>query len=140
MPNAVLPLHIEESLQLSIEQYQTILVHMEQLSRMLSSSAARLQEAVVTLGRLQQQAREHDGKLLSALRQTGHDACAHPLFKQRLDLIDKVLALNHLLLPKINGMMALLSHELTGLKKGRSVLGGYKQTTHNLGRIVRSTV
>ncbi|WP_040366638.1 hypothetical protein [Desulfuromonas acetoxidans] len=113
---------------------------MKQITRAISSSEADLRDEVLKLGTLQQQARDHDAKLLNALRQAGHVAAGHPLFKQRLDLIGEVLTLNHLLLPKINGMMALISHELTGLKKGRSVLGGYKQTTHNQGRIVRSTV
>ncbi|MBF0644950.1 hypothetical protein HTZ97_14460 [Desulfuromonas acetoxidans] len=140
MSESVLSLHLEESLQRSIEQYQMILDLMKQITRAISSSEADLRDEVLKLGTLQQQARDHDAKLLNALRQAGHVAAGHPLFKQRLDLIGEVLTLNHLLLPKINGMMALISHELTGLKKGRSVLGGYKQTTHNQGRIVRSTV
>lgn len=140
MSEFVLPLHLEESLQLSIEQYQAILDHMKRLARALSSSPSDLKDDVLKLGDLQQQARDHDAKLLNALRQAGHTTTGHPLFKQRLDLIGEVLKLNHLLLPKINGMMALISHELTGLKKGRSVLGGYKQATHNQGRIVRSSV
>ncbi len=140
MSESVLSLHLEESLQRSIEQYQMILDLMKQITRAISSSEADLKDEVLKLGTLQQQARDHDAMLLNALRQAGQVAAGHPLFKQRLDLIGEVLTLNHLLLPKINGMMALISHELTGLKKGRSVLGGYKQTTHNQGRIVRSTV
>ena len=140
MPGSFLPHSVEESLQCSIAQYQAILDLMRQLSRAISVSASSLKEDVLKLSTLQQQARDHDAQLLKDLRQAGQQAAEHPLFKQRLDLIAEVLKLNHLLLPKINGMMALISHELTGLKKGRSVLGGYKQTNRNQGRIVRSTI
>ncbi|WP_394713870.1 hypothetical protein [uncultured Desulfuromonas sp.] len=140
MPEPVVSLHLEESLQMSIAQYQTILDLMKQITQAISSSEVDLKDDVLKLETLQRQARDHDAKLLNALRQVGHAAAGHPLFKQRQDLIGEVLTLNHLLLPKINGMIALISHELTGLKKGRSVLGGYKQTTHNQGRIVRSSV
>lgn len=139
MPEPILSSQLEQALILSIEHYQTILSQMTLISRLLSSSDPGLAEQVTRLGALQQQAREEDQRLMMMLREHEKNISVHPLFKQRMELLAEVLRLNHLLLPKINGMMALISHELSDLKKGRSVLGGYKQGSHNQGRIIRSS-
>ncbi|PLX91435.1 MAG: hypothetical protein C0620_11545 [Desulfuromonas sp.] len=139
MPEPILSSQLEQALILSIEHYQTILSQMTLISRLLSSSDPGLPEQVTRLVALQQQAREEDQRLMVMLREHERNISVHPLFRQRMELLAEVLRLNHLLLPKINGMMALISHELSDLKKGRSVLGGYKQGTHNQGRIIRSS-
>ena len=131
---------LEQSLLCSIEHYQAILQQLQLLSNSLTASDANFEGLIQDFNAQQAAAQQHDGDLLELLRHSGAVVAKHPLYLQRSDLIAQVLDLNHLLLPKIDGIMALISNELAGLKSGRAVLGGYKQTTHNQGRIVRSSV
>lgn len=130
---------LKESLLCSIEHYQVILQQLHKLSTSLAVSDADFVVLIHDFNSQQDAATQHDEKLLELLRQSGVAVASYPLYVQRTDLIEQVLELNRLLLPKINGMMALVSHELNDLKNGRAVLGGYKQTTHTQGRIVRSS-
>ena len=127
------------SLACSVEQYRGVLEHLMLLSNALTSSDADFQNLVQGFSVKQAVAQRHDETLCALLAKEGDAVTHHPLYLQRLDLIKEVLELNHLLLPKINGMMALVSHELAGLKNGRIVLGGYKQTTHKQGRLIKSS-
>lgn len=131
---------LEKSLLLSIDHYRVVLKSLEKISKSLTASDIVLTEHVHDMASCQQRAQEHDGLLLTLLTESGPEISVHPLYLQRKALLEEVIELNHLLLPKINGMMALISHELTGLKNGRVVLGGYKQTTHKHGRLVKSSV
>lgn len=130
---------LEKSLLLSIEQYQVVLQRLQLISQSLTVNESTLQDLVQKMSSQQMQAQQHDAELLEMIREAAPSISDHPLYLQRKALIEEVIELNHLLLPKINGMMALVSHELTGLKKGRTVLGGYKQTTHKQGRLVKSS-
>lgn len=130
---------LESSLRCSIEQYQAVLAQLKQLSVSLTASDVDFQLHIENLASKQALAQKHDEGLIELLGDETSLVGDHPLYKKRLDIIKEVLELNHLLLPKINGMMALVSHELAGLKNGRAVLGGYKQTTHKQGRIVKSS-
>ncbi|MBW2185941.1 MAG: hypothetical protein JRG71_05915 [Deltaproteobacteria bacterium] len=139
MNHITIPAQLESSLKCSIEQYQGILAHLQLLSNSLTASDNDFQQHVNDLASKQAQAREHDEILVGLLRGSAPLVKDHPLYQKRKDLIKEVLELNHLLLPKINGMMALVSHELADLKNGRIVLGGYKQNTHKQGRLVKSS-
>jgi len=131
---------LEAHLCYSLEQYREIICLMQSLSNVSKISDNEMQAIAVNLGVKQEQAQQHDADLIKLLRDVAQSISDHPLYLQRKALLEEVLELNHLLLPKINGMMALISHELNGLKNGRAVLGGYKQTTHKQGRLVKSSV
>lgn len=139
MNRVTIPAQLKSSLSCSIELYQGILAQLQLLSNSLTASDDDFQHYVKNLAKKQAQAMEHDEILVGLIRESVPFVENHPLYKKRLDIIKEVLELNHLLLPKINGMMALVSHELSDLKNGRIVLGGYKQTTHKQGRLVKSS-
>lgn len=139
MNQTTLPTQLDVSLRYSIEQYQGILAQLHVLSASLSSSDDNFQQNIENLVAQQDQAADHDERLIGLLSEAVPLVKDHPLYLQRLDIVNEVLELNHLLLPKIDGMMALISHELAGLKNGRVVLGGYKQATHKQGRLVKSS-
>ncbi|MDY0190556.1 MAG: hypothetical protein RBR22_07455 [Desulfuromonas sp.] len=127
------------SLLTSIELYQVVLSQMQKISAAMSASSA-LPTLVQQLHEQQLAAQRHDAGLLELLQQADGALAHHPLYMQRMDLIGQVLQLNRLLLPNINGMMALISHELKQVHNGRVVMGGYKQATKKSGRIVKSSV
>ncbi|MEA3465266.1 MAG: hypothetical protein U9R29_04575 [Thermodesulfobacteriota bacterium] len=131
---------LENSLLCSIEHYQAILLQLQMISNSLTVSDANLEELIHDFNAQQAAAQQHDANLLELLRCSDVVVAKHPLYVQRSELIAQVLDLNHLLLPKIDGIMALISSELAGLKSGRALLGRYKQSTHNQGRIVKSRV
>lgn len=139
MEGKSISIQLRASLTSSIEHYQGIFDHLKLLSSALCSSDANFQKLVQDFSVKQAAAQQHDKSLCALFAKEADAAIDHPLYLQRLGLVKDVLELNHLLLPKINGMMALVSHELTGLKNGRVVLGGYKQTTHKQGRLVKSS-
>jgi len=130
---------LEKSLLLSIDQYQAVLQSLQQISDALTSNDSAMEALIQTMSSRQAEAQQHDESLLVLLGEAGSTISSHPLYIKRMALIREVLELNHLLLPKINGMMALISHELSGLKNGRVVLGGYKQVERKQGRIVKSS-
>lgn len=130
---------LEASLLCSIGQYQQISDLLNSLSGLGDSSEDEIKDYADRLFKIQELAQQNDAELIELLRDVAPSISDHPLYLQRKALIEDVLKLNHLLLPKINGMMALISHELSGLQNGCAVLGGYKQTTHKQGRLVKSS-
>jgi len=131
---------LEGALQTSIEQYRAVLQHMNDVSDALSASATNLMNLVQKLRERQLAAQQGDEELLELLSQCDKSVVNHPLFLQRSELIEQILQLNRLLLPNIDGMMAVVSHELAQVRNGRVVLGGYKQASQKHGRIIKSSV
>ncbi len=132
-------LSLERSLLVSIELYQVVLSQMEKIATALAATAP-LTALVQQLHGQQLAAQQHDEGLLALLHQAEHSVAHHLLYVQRADLIGQVLQLNRLLLPNIDGMMAVLAHELDQVRNGRVVLGGYKQGAQKQGRIIKSSV
>lgn len=131
---------LHEKLNASIMQYQLIVQQLQAVGAALANDGQPLLERVQSLQQQQAAAQADDVLLLELLGQQPVAAALRPLLAQRLDLIAEVLELNRLLLPRINGMMSLISHELGDLQMGRRVLGGYKQSVQKQGRIVKSSV
>jgi hypothetical protein len=140
VPDVVISPELEHSLQLSISQYQAILQLMQLIADSLKSTPDRCASLVHQLQEQQLAAQQHDEQLLELLRVADVTCAQHSLCGQRLDLIEQILQLNHLLLPNINGIMALYFNELTELRSGRVGLSGYKQAPARRGRIVKSSV
>lgn len=131
---------LQQCLSKSVAQYREILAQLQLIKTALSSSTINLAELVQNLNQQQVAACQHDEELLALLAQADRGVARHPLYLQRIDLIEQVLQMNNLLLPSIDGMMAVISNELTEIRNGRAVMGGYKQLSPKQGRIVKSSV
>jgi 2,3-bisphosphoglycerate-independent phosphoglycerate mutase len=117
---------MESCLKKSIEQYQRILDHAEQLEALLvKADPARLNSYTVRLHELQDEANLHDRVFFELFSRNSAAWKDHPLFRERTRLLEKIVALNHLLLPRIRGMMAVTAHELTQIKGGRVAVSSY---------------
>lgn len=121
---------LDNALQMSTEYYLAMLVILEQISASVSEDEGNVKFLV---GKLQDQQRQIEGvdaglnAQLEAFLQAYPDELApHPLFEKRLKIISEVKQMNDLLLPKISGIMSLISHEIGELKGGRNAISGYR--------------
>lgn len=121
---------LDNALQISTEQYAAMLVLLEQISAAVAEDEGNIK---ILMGRLKDQQRqieEIDADLntqLEAFLRTYPDALTpYPLFEKRLKVISEVKQMNDLLLPKISGIMSLISHEIGELKGGRNAISGYR--------------
>ncbi len=117
---------METCLKKSIEQYQQIVDHAGQLEQLLKTSDPdELQGYTVRLQELQDEAGLNDRVFLEVFPQNSTYWQNHPLFIERSRLLEQIVELNHLLLPRIRGMMAVTANELSQVKSGRVAVAGY---------------
>lgn len=129
---------METCLKKSIEQYRQIIDHAGQLDKMLlKSDPDELQSYTVRLQELQDEAGLNDRVFLKVFPHNSTYWQDHPLFLERTRLLEKIVELNHLLLPRIRGMMAVTAHELTQIKGGRVAVAGYHQAPARQHQYVR---
>lgn len=129
---------MEACLKKSIEQYGRIIDHAGQLDHLLEKSDPdELRAYTLRLQELQDEASLHDRVFHELFPHHSTDWKEHPLFMERSRLLEKIVELNHLLLPRIRGMMAMTAHELTQIKNGRTAMTGYQQTEPRRSRSVR---
>lgn len=129
---------MESSLRRSVEQYSRIIAHAGRLEALLlHSDTDELKKYIVRMEELQEEARQHDETLNGQLAEDSHRWRDHPLYQKRISLLEKLVELNRLLLPRIHGMMAVTAHELSQIKGGRKALGGYRQSSQPTGSRAR---
>lgn len=129
---------METCLQKSIEQYRQIIDHAGQLDHLLlKSDPDELQSYTARLQELQDEAGLNDRIFLEVFPHTSTYWQDHPLFLERTRLLEKIVELNHLLLPRIRGMMAVTAHELSQIKGGRVAVAGYHQAPARSNQYVR---
>ena len=129
---------METCLRKSIEQYRQIIDHAQQLDQLLKKSDPdELRLYTTRLHELQDAANLHDRFFLELFSQNSVVWKDHPLFLERTQLLEKIVELNHLLLPRIHGMMAVTAHELTQIKGGRVAVNGYHQSASRKNRPIR---
>lgn len=117
---------VEELLRKSIGQYRAIIEHAQQLEQFLAKGAPeQLRGYTARLNELQAEAELHDQELLAEMAAESSRWKAHPLFRERTQLLEQIVEMNHLLLPKIRGMMSVTAAELAQLKDGRTAVSGY---------------
>jgi hypothetical protein len=117
---------MSERLHKSIEQYRQIVEHAGQLDQLLAKGdPVQLQEYTVRLNELQAKADLHDREMLGEIALDSTRWQAHPLFQQRMQLLEQIVEMNDLLLPRIRGMMSVTAAELAQLKEGRAAVSGY---------------
>jgi hypothetical protein len=113
-------------LQKSIDQYRRIIEHAEKLEELLTAGdPEQLREYTAKLQSLQQKAGLEDQELLREIALDSAHWQAHPLFQQRMQLLEQIVEMNNLLLPRIRGMMSVTAAELAQLKDGRVAVSGY---------------
>jgi len=119
---------METCIRKSIEQYSRIIDHAGQLDQLLQKSDPdELKGYTLRLQELQDEASLHDRIFHELFSRNSSDWQDHPLFQERTRLLKQIVELNHLLLPRIRGMMAVTAHELTQIKGGRVAVAGYHQ-------------
>ncbi len=119
---------METCLQKSIEQYRQIIDHAGQLDQLLlKSDPDELRGYTVRLQELQDEAGLNDRVFFEVFSHNSAYWQSHPLFLERSQLLEKIVELNHLLLPRIRGMMAVTANELSQIKGGRAAVSGYHQ-------------
>ena len=129
---------METCLKKSIEQYRQIIDHAGQLDNLLlKSDPDELQNYTARLQELQDEAGLNDRVFLEVFPHNSTYWQDHPLFLERTRLLEKIVELNHLLLPRIRGMMAVTAHELTQIKGGRVAVAGYHQAPARQHQYVR---
>jgi Zn-dependent protease with chaperone function len=129
---------METCLRKSIEQYRQILDHADQLDQLLlKSDPDELRRYTVRLQELQDEAGLNDRIFLEVFPLNSTYWKNHPLFLERTRLLEKIVELNHLLLPRIRGMMAVTAHELSQIKGGRVAVAGYHQAPAQPKQFVR---
>ena len=115
-----------EYLQRSVEKYRAIIAHAQQLEQLLTKGdPQQLQQYTIRLQELQREAGRDDQDLLTEVAQDTAHWQAHPLFQQRMQLLEEIVEMNHLLLPRVRGMMSVNAAELAQLKDGRVAVSGY---------------
>jgi len=129
---------MEACLQKSIEQYRQIIAHAEHLEKMLQKSDPdELQRYTVKLQQMQDEAGLNDKIFMEKFSQNTTHWQKHPLFIERTHILEKIVKLNHLLLPKIRGIMAVTANELTQIRGGRVAVAGYHHSPVKENQYVR---
>ena len=129
---------METCLRKSIEQYRQIIAHAGQLDHLLQKSDPdELQSYTAKLQELQDEAGLNDRVFLEVFPRNSIYWQDHPLFIERTRLLEKIVQLNYLLLPRIRGMMAVTANELTQIKSGRVAVAGYHQAPAQQNQYVR---
>jgi hypothetical protein len=121
---------LEEAIGVSIEHYAAMLELLEKISAGAGEDGEILKSLAGEFQLQQQRIEDVDeslNRLLHVARQSSPQLPASlPCFEERVELMGKVKQMNDLLLPKISGIMALISHEIGELKGGRNAISGYR--------------
>ena len=132
---------METCLRKSIEQYQRIVEHAEQLERLLKKShPEELRNYTSRLQELQDEASLNDRVFFELFSRNSSYWREHPLFLERSRLLERIVELNHLLLPRIRGMMAVTANELSQIKGGRAAVSGYHSQSVRQRKALRGVV
>lgn len=116
----------EKLLACSVEQYGELLQHTEKLVKIIGDNDYdRIEKHATRLQKMQDVARRHDKELLPLLMANLESWKENTLFQKRLGCIRSIVKINELLLPEINGAMAVTASELEKLNGGRTALAGY---------------
>ncbi len=129
---------LDERLRISVDQYRQVLNHAKQLEQLLlKGEPEELREYTRQLQDLQRTAGLHDRELLEDLARDSEHWQAHPLFRERTQLIKQIVEMNNLLLPRIRGMMSVTAAELNQIKESRVAVAGYHPASAKRQKSVR---
>ncbi len=123
-------------LQKSIDHYRRIIDHAKLLEELLrNNEPEQLRNYTTQLRAMQEEAGLHDRELLKEIALNTEQWQAHPLFQERLKLLQQIIEMNNLLLPRIRGIMSVASAELSQVKDGRVAVAGYHPATSQNGSV-----
>jgi hypothetical protein len=129
---------MEQCLNTSIEQYRDIIAHARHLEALLTDAdPVALQFYTERLQQLQDDAGVNDERLFELYATDSEYWKEHPLFIERNELLEQIVELNHLLLPRIRGIMAVIANELSQIKSGRAAVAGYHRPVTSLPAAAR---
>lgn len=129
---------MEQCLRTSIEQYRVIIAHARRLESLLKDAdPVALQTYTEELQRLQDAAGVNDERVFELYAADSEYWKQHPLFMERNRLLEQIVELNHLLLPRIRGIMAVIASELAQIKSGRAAVAGYHPPVTNFPAAAR---
>lgn len=130
---------IKSLLQLSIEQYKTILDHTMALPNTLGQiKPEAIKSFCGTLRTMQENTRQTDEALGKVISERYDEISPIPEFQDRLSLMRKVAEQNELLFSKINGRLAVVSAEISRIKAGMAAMSGYRSIRDNAGKIINN--
>ncbi|MFO7578366.1 MAG: hypothetical protein R6W66_11635 [Pelovirga sp.] len=110
----------------SIAQYRQIIDHARQLESLLVEvDPGSLQTYTDRLQSLQAEASHNDLHVFELYSGDTAFWGRHPLFVERARLLERIVEMNNLLLPKIHGIMAVTANELAQIRSGRQAVSGY---------------
>lgn len=122
----------------SITQYQQIdrlSADIEQAIR--ERNAYALNSIYTQMNTLQEEVKTNDGAILDLLRYR-QDLKESIQMKELLDLMQQIKERNQRLMPQLIGIIAVQRNELQILRKGNSLLQGYRSIPHQTGRRISS--
>ncbi len=118
---------MEDCIRKSIEQYHRIIEHTGRLEALLCRpDPDELQEYTRRLSLLQDEAGRHDRLWQERFAGDAGDRSHYPLLEERNRLLERIVKVNHALLPRIQGMMAVTTHELSQIRNGSTAVAGYQ--------------
>ena len=130
---------MEKCLEKSIEYYRRIVEHAHQLEKLLGKAdPEELRSYTARLHELQAEAIQTDRVFNELFSRDSKAWSDHPLVAERSELIEQIVKMNHLLLPRIRGMMAVAAHEISQIKGGRVAMAGYHQPSSRKSKGTRS--
>lgn len=130
---------IKRLLQVSLEQYKTILEHTMTLPNTLGQiKPEAIKSFCSTLRTMQENARQTDEALAKVINERYDEICTVPEFQERLSLMRKVAKQNELLFSKINGRLAVVSAEISQIKAGMAAMSGYRAVGNSAGKIINN--
>lgn len=113
----------------SIEIYRDIIEITVRIAEELHAHThEELQRTITSLQGLQQDAEQVDTLLAEAASDTS--SRTRELFAARREMIKKCSRQNKLLSPRIHGMMAVISAELSQIRNGRIAMTGYRSCSN----------
>ena len=126
-------------LQQSVARYRQInQLSLEIEQAVLHNRLDDITELYTRMGQAQEQAKNDDANLSDLLRNQP-ELGEHHAVREWLSLMEMIHARNQHLLPRINSILALHRSELQTLRRGSSVLQGYRPAAVHTGRRLSSS-
>jgi DNA repair ATPase RecN len=130
---------LERLVKKSLDQYQTILNHIEELQKILGRCPTKeLKSYCEQLQSLQDTARQIDSEIDRCMQDVDIDVNMTSLLHKRQKMMQDIIRHNDLLFPEISGKLAVISAELSQTRAGKTAISGYKVAHIKKGRIVNS--
>jgi len=121
-------------IQQSLEQYRNISeIHDKIEQAVQARNCEAIASLSATLDELQQKAKETDSAILNLVRNSPETQHSEPM-RELLALMRAIQERNHRIAAQLKGIMAVQRNDLQKMKKGNTVLQGYRPVADHTGR------